>query len=117
VNDYRRYYLLADWPHWARGLLVIVITVLLVILLLMFLPDSSAPAPAPCVDDRMREEIRTLTLEAVDTGLKEHVAHLFEVWVRDPAEQPKRATVGMQNGISAYLRARQNALLWNPPSC
>jgi hypothetical protein len=113
----RRYYLIRDWPHWARGAIVIVITVLVVILLLLFLPDASAPAPAQCVDDRMREEIRTLTLEAIDIGLKEHVSHLFEVWVRDSAEQPKRAMVGMQNGISAYLRARQNALLWNPPTC
>jgi hypothetical protein len=106
-----------DWPHWARVALAILIAVIVAIGLLLFLPDATPSAPAQCVDDRTREEIRTLTLEAIDIGLKEHVSHLFEVWVRDPAEQPKRAMVGMQNGISAYLRARQNALAWNPPIC
>jgi hypothetical protein len=75
------------------------------------------PPKEICVDEKSREEIRALTLAAIDAGFIGHVSHLFEVWVRDPAEQPKRAKVGLQAGISAYLRARKDALKWDPPAC
>jgi hypothetical protein len=98
-------------------ILVGIATVIVTLIVLALVEEAPSEPRLQCVDERTREELRALTLQAIDTGLKEHVSHLFEVWVRDPAEQPKRATVGMQNGISAYLRARQNALAWNPPSC
>jgi hypothetical protein len=39
--DYRRFYLLTDWPRWARSAIVIIVAVLLVIGLLLFLPDTT----------------------------------------------------------------------------
>jgi hypothetical protein len=38
--DYRRYYLLIDWPHWARAVVIIIIVVLVTIGLLLFLSDA-----------------------------------------------------------------------------
>jgi hypothetical protein len=38
--DYRRYYLIADWPRWARAALVIIIAVLVALGILFFLPDA-----------------------------------------------------------------------------
>jgi hypothetical protein len=58
-----RWYLihLADWPYWARGLLVIVLTVLLVIFLLMFLPDASGE-----IDERPRSSTTTTLIIMFD---------------------------------------------------
>jgi hypothetical protein len=99
---------------------IIVVAVLLLIGAVGFVSgrwEAKSEAVKHCIDDKTREDIRILTLEAVDTGFRQHIAHLFEVWVRDPAEQPKRAKVGLQSGITAYLRARSDALKWEPPSC
>jgi hypothetical protein len=103
----------------------IVLTVIIVLAALLFVAavgffsgDWEAKSEtAHCIDDKAREEIRQLTLQAIDSSYKDHVAKLFEVWVRDPAEQPKRAKVGLQSGITAYLRARTDALKWEPPTC
>jgi hypothetical protein len=37
--------------------------------------------------------------------------------MKDEHMQPKRAIDGMEVGISAHVRARSNALSWNPPHC
>ena len=99
---------------WA--IVALMIAILLAYVLITLTKDAPS-APAMCVDEKTREEIRALTLDAIDTGFKAQVTHLFEIWLRDPAEQPKRAVVGMQSAISAYLRARQNAVIWDPPRC
>jgi len=64
-----------------------------------------------------RDRLIQLAHEGVDDAFKEHVKGLFAVWVRDPAEQPKRAMTGMSIGLSAYHRARANIRAWEPPIC
>jgi hypothetical protein len=82
---------------------------------------DNAPAPAQLVgcvaNDEEREHIRAIALSAIDDGLKQHVVHLFDVWVKDSNDQPKRAIAGMSAGLRAYHNSRQNALKWNPPQC
>ena len=102
--------------RWA-SLIVGVTTVVCTLLIIWLLEARSAPAREECVEEKAREEVRNLALEGIDAGFKNHVELLFEVWVKDPNEQPRRAKVGMQANISAYLRARADALKWNPPSC
>jgi hypothetical protein len=99
---------------WA--LITLVIAIVLAYILITITKDVQSEA-AYCLDDKTRDELRQLTLESIDISYKAHVSKLFEVWVRDPAEQPKRAKVGLQSGITAYLRARSDALKWEPPSC
>jgi hypothetical protein len=70
-----------------------------------------------CVPVAERELIRKVTLDGIDQGLKNHVTKLFEVWMKDGGGQPRRAMDGMNVGISAHVRARANALSWNPPLC
>jgi hypothetical protein len=45
------------------------------------------------------------------------VIKLFDIWMKDDHLQPKRAIEGMEIGISAYMRARSNAVSWKPPPC
>ena len=70
-----------------------------------------------CVDVKTRDRIRELSLSAIDQALYAHVMNLYDVWLKDPSQQPQRAKVGMANGISAYRRARADALAWNPETC
>jgi len=72
----------------------------------------------PCVnstDDR--EHIRAIALQAFDEALKEHTKGLFDIWLKDVSEQPKRAQAGWRNSLSAYNRAQRDALKWDPQLC
>jgi hypothetical protein len=71
----------------------------------------------PCMDAESRERVRGLVLESIDAGLRNQVIKVFDVWMKDPSDQPRRALVGMHEGISAYVRSRANALKWAPPLC
>jgi hypothetical protein len=103
--------------EYVIGLGLVAVAVLIVLIVLI-VRTSSAPAPLPaCVDPDTRKRILELTLAGYDQALVQHTAHLFDIWVKDQDPQPKRAQVGTQNGISAYIRARKLAQQWNPPAC
>ena len=70
-----------------------------------------------CVSAEDRERVRGLLLEAIDQGLKTQTVHMYDIWLKDNTEQPSRAIIGMQNGITAYIRTRAAALRWNPRPC
>jgi hypothetical protein len=70
-----------------------------------------------CMDDEQRERVRGIVLEGIEGGLKDQVKHVYEMWMRDNQEQPKRAITGMHNGINAYVWSRASALKWSPPKC
>jgi hypothetical protein len=78
---------------------------------------SATTEPVTCMDDKTREAIRELAIEGLKKAFQEHTQHLFEIWVKDNSDQPRRAKVGMAAGIDAYARARADMLRWNPPSC
>lgn len=90
--------------------------VVLVLALLLVQSDATEP-PEPCMDDESRERVRGLIIDAIDTALKNQVQKVFEIWMKDPADQPRRAKIGMHDGIDAYVRSRAQALRWNPPTC
>jgi hypothetical protein len=71
----------------------------------------------PCMDEPTRERMRAVMLEALDEALKEHVKHVFEIWLKDERGQPDRARTGVRQGIKAWLGAHRGALEWMPPSC
>jgi hypothetical protein len=71
----------------------------------------------PCVLVQEKDRLIQLAHEAIDEAYKDQVKSLFGVWVRDPADQPRRAVSGMQVNLSAYHRARANIRAWEPVIC
>jgi hypothetical protein len=101
------------------GLLVAGMTIIATLIILWLVDDAGAQyrLASYCIKDTDRELVRNQAFAGVDKGFTDHVGHLFEIWVRDPHEQPKRAKVGIQSGISADLRAREDIQKWEPPRC
>jgi hypothetical protein len=99
----RRYYLIRDWPHWARGAIVIVITVLVVILLLLFLPDASGEIEQDSIA-KYEAKFVELEKEATDEAYREQIMRLYSIWLRDETGQPHRALTGARQARSAYAR-------------
>ena len=79
---------------------------------------SSKKGLFDCVSSTERERVRQLVFDGIDQGLRESMAHLFDIWQRDPEnQQPKRAQVGTVNAVNAHNRARRLTFAWNPPEC
>lgn len=70
-----------------------------------------------CVRDDLREPVRTVMLVAAEQALRQHVVRMFEIWMKDPANQPQRAAVGTNAGVDAYVRARASIEKWSPKAC
>src|SRR5262245_22371356 len=71
-----------------------------------------------CIDDHeTKERIRKIIMEGVELGLRTHIDKVFEIWIKDPQDQPNRAARGTYDGVSAYVRARRAVLNWSPPLC
>jgi hypothetical protein len=105
-----------EWV-WAIVSLIIAI-VLSYILLSLARDDAKSKVAYDCVDPTERERVRDIALQGIDEGLKLAMAHLYEVWQKDPATaQPQRAQVGTTNAINAHNRGRKLALAWSPPDC
>jgi hypothetical protein len=99
------------------GIAVAVVTIAVTLLLLALLPANSK-VTYDCTDPTERERVREIALLGIDDGLRQAMAHLFEVWQKDPnTDQPRRAQVGTTNAVNAHIRARALALAWTPPSC
>ena len=77
---------------------------------------ESEPAEL-CMDEPTRERLRAIMFEALDEALKDHIVHLFEVWMKDDRGQPDRARVGVKQGIRAHQSARRSAEAWMPQPC
>jgi hypothetical protein len=101
----------------ARAAAAVFIVMLLIVGIDFLRVTHSQTPPAQCVSVEERERIRTTVIEGIDEALKAHVVKLFDVWMKDTSSQPQRAIEGMEVGISAHIRARTNALNWNPPPC
>jgi hypothetical protein len=89
---------------------------IVMVAIVWFIGAHSEPPPA-CLDEASREKVRAIMLEAIDEALKQHTMHMYEVWMKDPREQPSRAITGMRAGITAYANSRAAALRFNPPAC
>jgi hypothetical protein len=75
----------------------------------------SAESSQLCMSSEATDRVRVLMLEAVDQAFKDHVMHLFDIWLKDNAAEPVRAQKGIRLGVSAYARSRESALRWRPP--
>jgi hypothetical protein len=77
----------------------------------------SEPVTQPCMSAEDREYTRALLLKAIDQALVQHTAHMYEVWMKDNRDQPQRASVGVNAGVAAYVKAKGGANSWRPPEC
>lgn len=102
-------------PRWVLMLLAVV--GLAVAGAILFAAYPSKGESAPCIDSEMREQVRILMLAGIDQAMREHAVKMFNIWQRDPTNQPKRAIAGMKSAIIAYAGSRAAAQRWNPPAC
>lgn len=103
--------------------------VAIIVLLLVVLGCSAAvltmaaPRPEPkipadiCMGAEMRERVRVLMFEAIDAALKDHIEHIFKVWLQDDPRQTERMRLGAVRGIKAYSAARKGIEAWAPHDC
>jgi hypothetical protein len=98
-------------------ILVGILTVAVTLAVMEVLERTAAEVTVACVDPEERVRVREIVVDGLDGALKDRVFHLFEQWMIDQHEQPKRATTGLTNAINAHIRARKDALRWNPPPC
>lgn len=72
-----------------------------------------------CYDEKTRDDIRKLSLQALDLALIDHIQTLYGVWMKDinDSSQPGRAQNGTQNGIKAYAHGRKLMQDWDPVIC
>jgi len=113
VSEWRNQpYLYAPWPV-AAALVVAMMTVALTIANSV----TVAPEKQKCVDDAAREKVQRLMMDGLDEAMRGHTKKMYDIWMQDSHEQPRRAIEGMDRGINAYLRSRAAALKWNPPAC
>lgn len=101
---------------WALITLVVAI-VLAIILFSILRDDKSGAEPLKCIDSELREKVRLLAMEGLDSAFRDRSQRLFEVWMSDEHDQPRRAQLGMQMAIRGYVHARDLELKWNPPAC
>jgi hypothetical protein len=104
------------YERWI-ALAVGIITVILTLVILALLERAESKVEVMCMDPTERERIRDIVLTGIDKGLEDQIKHLFEIWMKDINEQPKRAMVGTNNAVNAHVRARKQAVEWDPKSC
>lgn len=79
--------------------------------------EARSETPPLCVDAETRETVRGLMMDGITAGLTAQATRLYDIWLKDPSDQPDRAAVGMRNGVQAYVRARRDIGNWTPPAC
>lgn len=79
--------------------------------------ESASAQVIVCTDQATKEKIKGMMLEALDEALRQHIVHMFEIWMKDDRGQPERARNGTVNGINAYIKASQGVTAWAPPDC
>jgi hypothetical protein len=91
---------------------------LVVIVSAMTSTTAAAAPPKSCVQDQQQEDhIRAMMAESLDVAFRDHVAHLFDIWVKSQAEMPERAVTGANIGVNAYVRAQRALSNWKPQRC
>jgi hypothetical protein len=70
-----------------------------------------------CGDDQLRERTRELMLVGLDEALRDRIHNLFDVWMRDENGQPGRASRGVHQTVSAYIRGHNALEKWDLPPC
>lgn len=100
----------------ARVIVALAIAGALAVILILLTHDVQGEAPV-CLTEEERERARNIMIDGFDSALKKHTEHIFDIWMKDTGDQPKRAIIGMRTGVSAHARSRKAASAWEPPAC
>jgi hypothetical protein len=85
---------------------VIVLVILFALALVGFISGRWEEAPAaPLAVSPFDQRLAELDHEALDEAYKARVQKLFEIWLADSHDQPRRALVGVANARAAYTQA------------
>jgi len=115
-----------DMPNnFVFHMLIVLILSIVITAIIMWLIISAGATTKPvekhayvtCMDAETREDLRNAMRAGVDQAMKTHTAQMFNVWMKDPTEQPDRAIAGQRNAVRAYVGSRKIANDWNPPNC
>jgi len=100
-------------------LIAVVLSLIIVTVISLYAEPAPKPRPMPmpCFDQAAREDLRTISQSALDEAYRSHVASLYTSWMKDAHGQPERARNGVDLGIRAYQRAKQDIESWSPPLC
>lgn len=81
--------------------------------------SATAPqkAPTACMDEDAAAQVRKLMTEGIEQAFRNHTVHIFETWMKDLTDQPRRARSGMRIAVMAYVGAREAIHEWVPPLC
>ena len=100
------------------GGVIALVTVITTLVALALVESGVSQVKVSCASKEAQVQIQRLTERALDQAFQQHIALLFDVWMKNPNhEQLNRAKVGVQNGIAGYLRAQNDAAAWLPPTC
>jgi lauroyl/myristoyl acyltransferase len=72
---------------------------------------------AACATEEEQVKIKALVQEGLENALVDRSYHLFNVWMQDGTDQPRRAQVGLSKAITAYLQSNKGAGLWHTARC
>lgn len=78
---------------------------------------------APKTQDRYcgttdeQEHIRDLLLRSMDDALKQHIAHLYSVRMRDTKAPLSNIAHGINNGIKAHIEGTRYFAQWKLQEC
>jgi hypothetical protein len=93
------------------------IAIIAVLCLLVSINVRSQTYPDNCLPSEEMSRLREIMLGAVDQALKEHIVRLFDVWMKDPSDQPARAVAGARPALTAHANARAAIMQWKPQAC
>jgi hypothetical protein len=91
-------------------------TLLVVLLAMLASPAQAQQVECLEMSDEMADKVRAVMLNALDEALRDHVKHMFLVWMKDEGDAARaRARHGTRLGVRSYIRVREVVLntQWN----
>jgi hypothetical protein len=105
-------------PPSRQPVMLSVAVVLIGLVAVMRSMTAAGALSKSCVQDQQQEDhIRAMMADSLDVAFRDHVAHLFDIWVKSQAEMPERAVTGANIGVNAYVRAQRALSNWKPQRC
>lgn len=65
----------------------------------------ASPAYGQSPEPGSEEHIHEVLQKALENALHDQIKTLFTTWLKDPTDQPHRASVGVRRAIAAYRHA------------
>jgi hypothetical protein len=78
----------------------------------------AATPVAYCIQDQAQEDkLRSMMHESIDQAFKEHVAHLYDIWMKQQGDTPDQFAHGGHLAVDGWIRAQRGIDKWKPKRC